>query len=296
VTEKNKKNTPYKEAATARPRYLIAFDLDATVLPKIDEIDERTVRAFRAAHGQGHIPVIASARHYNMIRWVYEAMGLDSPVCAINGAHVFHPRDEAFAPSERSISPRRTRRIIEAAFEYKCHIPMYIEYKNALWYTEGNHGKYYRVRIDTSEPSTFFAHTTIPETPASRIIITPPDTRAAREIEALIAADTSGEVVAVSWDFLQLAEDVSNIRMSLCSAGTDKWYAIERIAAYYGIPREDIYAFGDMWNDFLMLENSGRGYALRGSEAERESKAKYVTRYTCAECGVADVIEREILR
>ena len=103
MTEKNTQTTK-REAATVHPRYLIAFDLDCTVLPEIDKIDERTVKAFRAARGQGHIPVIASARHFNMMRWVYEAMELDSPVCAINGAHVFHPYDESFPPSECSIS------------------------------------------------------------------------------------------------------------------------------------------------------------------------------------------------
>ncbi|MGI6166670.1 MAG: HAD-IIB family hydrolase [Eubacteriales bacterium] len=277
-------------------RYLIAFDLDCTVLPKVDEIDERTVKAFRMAREQGHIPVIASARHFNMMRWVYEAMGLDSPVCALNGAHVFHPYDETFAPSECSISPKMTRRIIEAAFEYRCHIPMYVEHKNALWYTEGHHGKYYRERIRTSEPATIFDKSNIPDTPASRIIIMPPDNEAVRAIEAVATAAGPDEVIAASWDFMPATEDVSHIRMSLCSAGADKWYAIERIARFYGIPNEDIYAFGDMWNDFLMIENAGCGYALLGSEAAQKSKAKNVTRYTCKECGVADIIEREILR
>ena len=266
------------------------------MLPEIDKIDERTVKAFRAARGQGHIPVIASARHFNMMRWVYEAMELDSPVCAINGAHVFHPYDESFPPSECSISSVMTRRIIEASFEYKCHIPMYVEYKNALWYTEGHHGQYYRVRIDTSEPATLFDHSTIPDTPASRIIITPPDNEAVRAIEAIAAAAGPGEVIATSWDFLPAKADVGHIRMSLCSVEADKWYAIERIAGFYGIPQSDIYAFGDLWNDYKMIENAGHGYALLGSDAARESKSKNVTRFTCAGCGVADVIEREILR
>ncbi len=285
------------ETAVVQPkRYLIAFDLDCTVLPKVDEIDERTIKAFRMAREQGHIPVIASARHFNMMRWVYEAMGLDSPVCALNGAHVFHPYDESFAPSECSISPMMTRRIIEAAFEYESHIPMYVEYKNALWYTEGHHGKYYRERMNTSEPATIFDKSSIPDTPASRIIITPPDNEAVRAIEDMVAAAGQDEVTAASWDFMPATEDVSHIRMSLCSAGADKWYAIERIARFYGIPNEDIYAFGDMWNDFMMIENAGHGYALLGSEAAQKSKAKNITRYTCEECGVADIIEREILR
>lgn len=72
--------------------------------------------------------------------------------------------------------------------------------------------------------------------------------------------------------------------------------AVKYIADYYGIGPEDMYTFGDMWNDFGMIANAGHGYALKGSDAERQMAHKNVTRFTCKEDGVAEVIEREILK
>ena len=85
-------------------------------------------------------------------------------------------------------------------------------------------------------------------------------------------------------------------RVSIAPVGADKWDGVKHIADYYGIDAEDIYTFGDMWNDFGMIENAGHGYALKGSDADRQMKNKNVTRFSCAEDGVAEVIEREILK
>lgn len=274
-------------------RYMIAFDLDGTVLPKVHQINDRTINAIKKAKEQGHIPVIASARHFGMIRWVYEAMGLDTAVCTINGAHVMHPTDPAFKPFECSINQETTARLLATAVKEDCGRPMYIEYNKAAWYTEGHHNSYYKERIDTSDPATLFDYSTLPETPASRIILTPPSRNAAEKIKDVIEGCEG--VLSFSWDFLPAASDVSGIRMSICPSGADKWNGIKMIADFYGIPVENIYAFGDMWNDFTMIENAGHGFALKGSDAERESSAKNITRFTCADCGVADVIEREIL-
>ncbi len=274
-------------------KFLIAFDLDGTVLPKVNEINERTVNAVKEAKARGHIPVIASARHFPMIRWVYEAMGLDSPVCTINGAHIYHPGDPSFTPFECSIPRETTAALLAAAVRENCTKPMYIEYRNSCWYTSGHHNSYYGARVRASEPAIMFDAANLPDTAASRIILTPPDYSAVERIKSVAAG--LGGLVSESWDFVPGASDVSGIRMSISPAGANKWHGVRMIADYYGIPTENIYAFGDMWNDFSMLENAGHGFALKGSDAEKASKAKNVTRLSCAECGVADVIEREIL-
>ena len=110
-----------------------------------------------------------------------------------------------------------TRRIIEASFEYKCHIPMYVEYKNALMVYRGHHGQYYRVRIDTSEPATLFDHSCNSRHAGLKGYHHSPDNEAVRAIEAIAAACRTGEVITTSWDFLPAKADVGHIRMSLCS-------------------------------------------------------------------------------
>lgn len=276
-------------------RKLIIFDLDGTVLPRVKFLDERTVRAVKAASAAGHVVVCSSARPFRMLRWVYDRMGLDTAVSTLNGAHVFHPSANDFPEYECFIPTECASSIAKMCAELHCD-PFYIERNETLWYTEGAHNGYYREHIATAEPLIKIENGNTPITDASRIILTPPDREAADKISALVAS--LGNMVYTTWDFVPKNADgakSSGIRMSICPTEVSKWQALRRIAGYYGIPNEDCYAFGDMWNDFEMIEKAGHGFALKDSDAERQSAAKNVTRFSCADCGVADVIEREIL-
>ena len=274
---------------------LIMFDLDGTVRPKVKVLDERTVRAVKAASAAGHVVVCSSARPLRMFRWVYDHMGLDTAVSTINGAHVYHPTAKDFPEYECFIPAEYVRRVLALCAELDCK-PYYVERNDALWYTDGRHNGYYREHIATAEPLIKMDADSLPDTDASRIILTPPDRAAADRMSELVSSFS--DVAFTTWDFVPKNPDSKSqggIRMSICPAAASKWHALERIAAYYGIPNEDCYAFGDMWNDFEMIENAGHGFALKDSDAERMSKARNVTRFNCVGCGVADVIEREIL-
>jgi len=72
------------------------------------------------------------------------------------------------------------------------------------------------------------------------------------------------------------------------------WIAIQKMADYYGIDRENIYTFGDEDNDYEMIRNAAHGYAMRGSAAHLQEGFN-PTRLTCEEGGVADTIIHEIL-
>ena len=220
-------------------------------------------------------------------------MELDTPVCTINGAIVYNPTDPDF-PRYESLIPREiVDKILLATTSLGAFLPLYIECGDTIYHSPGNHSSYYRERIKTS-PCPIELGTDYPSIPASRIIISPSDIESARRMAEYVASLDG--VKEASWDFLPGTSSPGGLRMSIALNGVDKWNAVEKIASYYGIPTEDIYAFGDMWNDFEMLRRAGHGYALKGSDAEQNSGAKFVTRCTCEECGVADIIEKEILK
>ena len=56
-----------------------------------------------------------------------------------------------------------------------------------------------------------------------------------------------------------------------------KAHALNKIASYYHIKKENIIAFGDAPNDLEMLEEAGVGVAMKNASSELLSKAKYVT-------------------
>lgn len=276
-------------------RFLIAFDLDDTVLPRIDTIDPRTVRAIKGVKEAGHLPIIASARSFPMFRWVYEAMELDTPVCTINGAWVFHPHGGAFAGYETEIPVETTDMIINEAVILGCDMHTYIECKDVFYHTAGPHSSYYEERIKYSFPAILFDRTSPPSTPASRIILSPPSNEAAKQLRDILERAAGDSLKIAIWSGKKSPVNPSGIRMNIGPAAADKWNAVNHIARYYGIADENIYAFGDTWNDYAMLRGAARSYAIKGSPAQRDEVAKHVTRLNCRDCGVADIIEREIL-
>ncbi|MBQ9080091.1 MAG: HAD family phosphatase [Clostridia bacterium] len=274
-------------------KYLIIFDLDGTVLPTLKELNDRTVEAVKAARAAGHIVCISSARPFSMFRWVYDRMGLDTAISTINGAHVYHPSDPSFPEIEITVPQDVATKIFNFCAAEDCN-PYYAEKRDKLWYTDGIHNGYYREHIKAADPLVPMPKDGMLGVGVSRIIVNPTSREVIERLRTMV--EDTGVLTCTVWEYEPSPTNgASGIRMSIAPKQADKGEAMKHIAAFYGIPLEECYAFGDMWNDFGMLRAAGHGYALKGSDAEYESGARFVTRYTCEECGVADIIEREIL-
>ena len=274
-------------------KHLIVFDLDSTILPSINVMAKGTVEAVRRASEAGHIVIASSARPWEMFRWVYEELGLNTPVSTINGSYIFNPTDPSFPEKEVAMSRETVRALLEACAD-DC-APTYIEHRGKLYHTDGPHNGYYVERMKVSVPAIKFDRDSLPDTPGSRFILTPKTMEA--EERVLSAAKRLGTVVASVWNMpYDDAPEKSFHRMSIGPVGADKWESLKYIAEYYNIPIEDCYAFGDNWNDYKMIQNAGHGFALLGSDAARELSNVNITRLSCADGGVAEVIEREILK
>lgn len=270
---------------------IIIFDLDGTMLPTVNQLSERTVRAVKLARDAGHYVIASSARPYAMLRWVYEKMGMNTAVSTLNGGWVMHPTDKSFPTFICTISEKTVRIIADMIFAEACH-PLYVERFDKMWYTDGDHNSYYSQRIEISSPGILLGRDDrLPDTDASRMIFTPPTRESAERIMAAISK--IDEVEATMWT-IDTKAGVEGYRISVGPVKVDKLYSMQYLAKYYGVDIKDCYAFGDNWNDRRMIEGAGHGYALKDSEAAEEWGYP-TTRYSCAEDGVAEFIEREIL-
>lgn len=82
-----------------------------------------------------------------------------------------------------------------------------------------------------------------------------------------------------------------NIEIMSPEAG--KGMALSRVAAHYGLTRENVMAVGDASNDLNMLEYAYHSVAMGNATPEVSAVCRYRTR-TNDECGVAEIIERVI--
>lgn len=266
--------------------YLFAFDLDGTILPRYRVMEPRIKDAVARATAAGHRCMIATARPLPCAKWVWDLLGLDTPICLHNGATLMHPTDPDFAIRERLIEAPETAAYLNYAFTHYPQVKVYLEYGSEFWVTHRPDRGYFGMLAEECETHEFTADT-CPDTPAARIGFY---LDAEADMQALadhFATDPRLTIVRQS-------TQRGSYRCLIYPAAADKWYAIEEAARRMGFTREQIVTFGDSWNDVTMIREAGQGYAMRGSEMVSVHGWQTETRLSCVEGGVADMIERMI--
>jgi len=99
--------------------YLIALDLDGTLLMSDKKIGSRTKEVIRKVREAGHIVMIATGRPYRASKPYYSELGLDTPIVNFNGAHTHHPLDHDWGVFHRPIPLETTNQIIETCLKFR---------------------------------------------------------------------------------------------------------------------------------------------------------------------------------
>jgi len=73
-----------------------------------------------------------------------------------------------------------------------------------------------------------------------------------------------------------------------------KGRALRVVAGYFGIPRQEVIAIGDSFNDLDMIRYAGLGVVMENAREEVKRFADYVTRSN-EDDGVAEVLEKFVL-
>jgi Cof subfamily protein (haloacid dehalogenase superfamily) len=97
----------------------------------------------------------------------------------------------------------------------------------------------------------------------------------------------------LKYDDLEVVSSNYNNFEVMCK-GVSKGRAVEILAGYYNIKKEEIICIGDNENDLSMIKYAGLGVAMGNGEKYVKDSADYVTS-TNNEDGVAKVIEKFIL-
>jgi Cof subfamily protein (haloacid dehalogenase superfamily) len=84
--------------------------------------------------------------------------------------------------------------------------------------------------------------------------------------------------------------------LEVCSKEANKGLAVQYLANYLHIKQEEIIAIGDSFNDKYMIEYVGLGVAISNAREEIKEIANYVTKSNNNENGVAEVINKFILK
>ncbi len=249
-------------------RWLIALDVDGTVLREDGSLSARVIDAVQRVRELGHEVTLCTGRSVAMTLPILDRLGIAPQyvVCA-NGAIVL--RRDADAPTGYVRDHVETFDPSEVLTTIRGHLA------GARYAVENEDGSFLYSGGDFPEGDIEATGTRVEfdgllGAPATRVVVISPG----HAIEDFLAVVERMGLHRVSYNvgwtaWLDIAPD-----------GVNKSVALERVRSYLDVPRERVLAIGDGRNDIEMLQwasESGRGVAMGQSPSEVKAVANETT-------------------
>mgnify|MGYP000977794913 FL=1 len=261
---------------------LFVSDLDGTMLPSGDIVSSENIAAVQCAVRAGVTVTIATGRMFEAALPVAEALGVDVPIIAYNGALIKSPSGRIY--EEHAIDPMLARDIITFA-------------QARGWYIQSYSGGVLRYAVACEESRFYEDSQKITGKAVGRdgmlayvtgncklLLVT--EGRAVSEARAQMLMDAFGAHIGVTRSADRLVEIVVK--------GVSKASALTALAAKLGITADETMAIGDAYNDLPLLKAAGKSVAMGNAFPEVKEEADYET-LSCTENGLAAAIYTYVL-
>ncbi|WP_214828006.1 Cof-type HAD-IIB family hydrolase [Exiguobacterium algae] len=248
-------------------RYLIAVDLDGTLLQDDKTISERNLRALQAAREAGHEVMIATGRPKRHSIMYYEQLGLTTPLVNFNGALVHHPKDPNFAVTHRPIPLKTAHEIIHEVSDSKAH-NIVVEVTDHVYFQKDPQTFYSPYAERALSVTSGNLLTQLQEEPTSLLIHA--TEQHVDQVRSRLNDVHANVVLNRQWRVPEHMIEVMNKH-------TSKAVGIREVSKHLNIDRNRIIAFGDEENDLEMLDYVGTGVAMGNAIDELKAVANEVT-------------------
>jgi len=273
---------------------LIAVDIDGTLLNSQFHIADTDLRALRRAHASGVEVIVVTGRRHMFAMPIVEQLGFDLWVISSNGAVTRSMQGETF---HRDLLPAQTCRSL-------CHSMTEFRGNTVLTFDKETKGAVVLERMDELNGSIQrwlqknlqYIDFVVPienslTTDPIQAMFCGPISRMQRALNHIAESEVSNQITPLRTEYPERDLSIVDILNQGCSKG----HALERWAAYRGIPREQVMAIGDNHNDVEMLAFAGVPFIMGNACQELRSNGWTVTR-TNDECGVAAAVELVLSR
>lgn len=269
-----------------KPR-LIALDMDDTLLTSGLQISDRAVNAIQKLAAQKIFIVICTGRMQKGIEPFVRRLCLPQNefsryAILSNGSLIFdlHSKREIFS---RKVDYEILLRAKEEAARLGLPCQVY-DSENSFSNVENNFSRKEVIlsKIELKVPDDFDSFL---KQGFSKMLI-PGDEQTIKKLFGILQ-NALGEraVIVISKPYF----------LEVLPPNSGKGEALEILSERLGIKMRDVMAFGDSMNDETMILKSGLSVAMRNGLQTIQDEAKFVTRFSNDEDGVADFLEEFVL-
>jgi len=277
------------------PVQLIAMDIDGTLLDSRAQLPPQNAQAIAEAAARGIEIVIVTGRRFHSARLIAEQLPCEAKMIVSNGALVKSMSGETHLRS--LLAPEIARQVLGSTEEFRpmCAVVFdrpaepHVVFERIDWEGPfiGSYLRRHRQQVTEIAPLTNCLNG---EDPVEVMFI--------GSCEAIRAAMNKLEGLDGRTNYtLALTEYAKSgfSMLDVLARGVTKGATLAAWAARRAIPRENVMAIGDNWNDREMLEYAGLPIVMDNGVAELKSLG-WTTTLSNDECGVAAAIHRHALR
>lgn len=242
-----------------KPIKLVAIDMDGTLLNDAHQLTPKTLEVLQKAVEKGIMIVLATGRGIHNVRLVPEAIALNQPVVAANGADIYY---KAMDIGEKSYLLQQSVETLMSIID---------EVKIPFWgFTDQGVFENRSLTVDETTRCLKIGVQTLDKDLLQSFYNRVKDIE---NLEVTQSAKTNYEI---------------NYR------GISKATGVQKLCDYYGIMMDEVMCLGDSLNDLKLFEVAGFPVAVKNAIDELKEVAKAQTLSNNDE-GVAVAIERYVL-
>lgn len=263
-------------------KYLIACDIDGTLLSRKGELAKETIETLRKVEKLGHIVVIATGRPLSGALQIYQEIGIDYPIITDNGASIDFPGHMEFA-KQRTYIPNK---VMKTLFAYSK------PFTSSAFFDIGH--DVYAYKYDKKLEKIFAGlsrgniidceFTDLDVEPSGMIFFIKND--ATDKFENWIKTQYPDTLSYRQW-----GSNHENTTYEVYLKHISKASAIRHLLNYYDIDINNTIAFGDGVNDLEMIREMRFGIAMKNAVQELKDVAFQVAKETSDNLGLAKYLQ-----
>lgn len=249
-----------------KQKFLIAIDLDGTLIQHFDQIDKKSFKYLKKITKK-HYVVLATGRPYRSTKKYYDLLKLKTPIVNYNGALVHNPSDLLFPKHMETINRQHIFTIIRDNKDIILNIFSEVEDDIYLWKQDDSIKHYLHKDGGNLHIGEF--EEILHENPNGAIVFSKNGSES--KLANYISNKFTNEFKIRFW------KSDSFVISEIYSHNTSKAVGLKHIAEYYDIKIKNTIAIGDGHNDIEMIEYVNTGIAMGNSHSELLAKANILT-------------------